>query len=73
MKNRTLPAMALAILDIDEKSLANMQKEAGRWPCPRVLHADLAQRRGVRRDRQPASQHLLSAAATATAGAKAAK
>jgi adenylate cyclase len=29
------------VVDIDEKSLAQMEKEAGRWPWPRVVYADL--------------------------------
>jgi adenylate cyclase len=29
------------MVDIDEKSLAEMEKDAGRWPWPRVVYADL--------------------------------
>ena len=35
------PDPDIVLVDIDEKSLANMQKDAGRWPWPRVVHADL--------------------------------
>ena len=29
------------LVDIDEKSLAAMEKDAGRWPWPRVVYAEL--------------------------------
>jgi len=35
------PDPDIVIVDIDEKSLAVMEKEAGRWPWPRVVHATL--------------------------------
>ncbi len=35
------PDSDLVIVNIDEKSLFNMQKDAGRWPWPRSVHADL--------------------------------
>ena len=38
---RLAPDPAIAIVDIDEKSLAAMQKEAGRFPWPREVYADL--------------------------------
>src|SRR6267378_3778777 len=40
---RLAPDPDIVLVDIDEKSLANMQKEAGRWPWPRVVHADLVE------------------------------
>ncbi len=38
---RLAPDPDIVLIDIDEKSLAVMQKEAGRWPWPRVVHAEL--------------------------------
>ncbi|HEY5897724.1 MAG TPA: adenylate/guanylate cyclase domain-containing protein [Burkholderiales bacterium] len=35
------PDPDIVLVDIDEKSLARMEKEAGRWPWPRVVHAEL--------------------------------
>ena len=35
------PDPGVVILDIDEKSLALMQEEAGRFPWPRVVYAEL--------------------------------
>jgi adenylate cyclase len=35
------PDPDIVMVDIDEKSLATMEKEAGRWPWPRVVHATL--------------------------------
>ena len=35
------PDPDIVLVDIDEKSLANMEKDAGRWPWPRVVHAEL--------------------------------
>jgi len=35
------PDPQIVLVDIDEKSLAAMEKEAGRWPWPRVVHAEL--------------------------------
>jgi adenylate cyclase len=37
------PDPDIVLVDIDEKSLANMEKEAGRWPWPRVVHASLVE------------------------------
>ncbi|MDA1117489.1 MAG: CHASE2 domain-containing protein [Proteobacteria bacterium] len=38
---RLAPDPAIVIVDIDEKSLAAMQKDAGRFPWPREVYADL--------------------------------
>ena len=38
---RLAPDPGIVIVDIDEKSLAAMQKEAGRFPWPREVYADL--------------------------------
>jgi adenylate cyclase len=35
------PDPDIVLIDIDEKSLARMESEAGRWPWPRVVYADL--------------------------------
>ena len=35
------PDPDIVLVDIDEKSLARMESEAGRWPWPRVVYADL--------------------------------
>src|SRR3954469_418285 len=35
------PDPEIVFVDIDEKSLARMEQEAGRWPWPRVVHAEL--------------------------------
>src|SRR5688572_15645275 len=35
------PDPDIVLVDIDEKSLAAMEKEAGRWPWPRVVYSDL--------------------------------
>ena len=40
---RLAPDPAIVIVDIDEKSLAAMQKDAGRFPWPREVYADLVQ------------------------------
>ncbi len=37
------PDPDIVLVDIDEKSLAAMEKEAGRWPWPRVVYADLVE------------------------------
>ncbi len=37
------PDPDIVLVDIDEKSLARMEKEAGRWPWPRVVHAELVE------------------------------
>jgi adenylate cyclase len=42
--SRLAPDPDIVLVDIDEKSLAEMEKEArgvGRWPWPRVVYADL--------------------------------
>jgi adenylate cyclase len=38
---RLAPDPDIVVVDIDERSLAQMEKEAGRWPWPRVVYADL--------------------------------
>jgi adenylate cyclase len=38
---RLAPDPEIVFVDIDEKSLAIMQDEVGRWPWPRVVHAAL--------------------------------
>lgn len=35
------PDPDIVLVDIDENSLVAMEKEAGRWPWPRVVHAEL--------------------------------
>ena len=40
---RLAPDPGVVIVDIDEKSLAAMQKDAGRFPWPREVYADLVQ------------------------------
>lgn len=37
----TQPDPDIVIVDIDERSLALMSEEMGRWPWPRAIHADL--------------------------------
>jgi adenylate cyclase len=37
------PDPDIVLVDIDEKSLARMESEAGRWPWPRVVHAELVE------------------------------
>ena len=37
------PDPDIVLVDIDEKSLAAMEPEAGRWPWPRVVYADLVE------------------------------
>ncbi len=37
------PDPDIVLVDIDERSLAAMEKEAGRWPWPRVVHAELVE------------------------------
>jgi adenylate cyclase len=37
------PDPDIVLVDIDEKSLARMQEEAGRWPWSRAVHADLVE------------------------------
>jgi adenylate cyclase len=37
------PDPGIVLVDIDEKSLARMEKEAGRWPWPRVVYATLVE------------------------------
>ncbi|TDU25740.1 adenylate cyclase [Panacagrimonas perspica] len=38
---RVAPDPQIVILDIDEASLGRMQEEAGRWPWPRAVYAEL--------------------------------
>ena len=38
---RLAPDPDIVLVDIDEKSLANMQNDAGRWPWPREVHAEM--------------------------------
>ncbi|HSW14038.1 MAG TPA: adenylate/guanylate cyclase domain-containing protein, partial [Solimonas sp.] len=38
---RLQPDRGIVIVDIDEASLARMQKDYGRWPWPRAIHAEL--------------------------------
>jgi len=38
---RLAPDPQIVLVDIDEKSLAAMEPLAGRWPWPRVVHAEL--------------------------------
>jgi adenylate cyclase len=45
------PDPDIVLVDIDEKSLNRMQKEAGRWPWPRVVHADLLDGLGAQKPR----------------------
>jgi len=37
------PDPEIVLVDIDEKSLGAMEPEAGRWPWPRVVYADLVE------------------------------
>jgi adenylate cyclase len=37
------PDPDIVLVDIDEHSLVQMEKEAGRWPWPRVVYADLVE------------------------------
>lgn len=39
--SRLAPDPDIVLVDIDEKSLTEMQKVAGKWPWPRVVHAEL--------------------------------
>src|SRR5262245_10847832 len=38
---KTAPDPDIVLIDIDDRSFAAMQKEAGRWPWPRSVYADL--------------------------------
>jgi len=38
---RLAPDPDIVLVDIDERSLVNMQRVAGRWPWPRAIHAEL--------------------------------
>ena len=38
---RLEPDPDVVLVDIDERSLVNMQEVAGRWPWPRAVHAEL--------------------------------
>jgi adenylate cyclase len=48
---RLAPDPDIVLVDIDEKSLAVMEKEAGRWPWPRVVHAELLEGLAAQRPR----------------------
>src|SRR5258708_26724942 len=37
------PDPDIVLINIDEPSLAGMEKEAGRWPWPRVVYAELTE------------------------------
>ena len=45
------PDPEIVFVDIDEKSLARMEPEAGRWPWPRVVHAQLVEGLAAQRPR----------------------
>ena len=45
------PDPDIVLVDIDEKSLARMESEAGRWPWPRVVYADLLEGLAVQKPR----------------------
>ena len=45
------PDPDIVLVNIDEKSLNRMQNEAGRWPWPRVVHADLLDGLGAQKPR----------------------
>ena len=38
---RLAPDPDIVLVDIDERSLVNMQEVAGRWPWPRAIHSEL--------------------------------
>ena len=40
---RLAPDPDIVLVDIDEKSLVKMETDAGRWPWPRVVYADLVE------------------------------
>src|SRR5882672_6492509 len=40
---KVAPDPDIVLIDIDEKSLAAMEQEAGRWPWPRVVYAELVE------------------------------
>src|SRR5258708_20586854 len=45
------PDPEIILVDIDEKSLAKMEEDAGRWPWSRVVHATLVEGLGVQKPR----------------------
>src|SRR5260221_3539465 len=45
------PDPEIILIDIDEKSLAKMEDEAGRWPWSRVVHATLVEGLGAQKPR----------------------
>src|SRR5512147_1813192 len=40
---RLAPDPDIVLVDIDDRSLAKMQNEAGKWPWPREVHAQLVE------------------------------
>ncbi|WP_028456183.1 CHASE2 domain-containing protein [Chitinilyticum litopenaei] len=40
---RHAPASDIVVIDIDQKSLEDMNQEAGKWPWPRSVHGELLQ------------------------------
>ena len=48
---KLVPDADIVLVDIDEKSLARMEKDAGRWPWPRVVHAELVEGLAAQRPR----------------------
>jgi len=49
------PDPDIVLVDIDEKSLAAMEPVAGRWPWPRVVHAELIEGLAAQKPRAPSS------------------
>src|SRR5512147_1693839 len=48
---RLAPDADLVLVDIDDRSLAKMQDEAGKWPWPREVHAQLVEGLAAQRPR----------------------
>ncbi len=48
---RLAPDPDIVLVDIDEKSLVNMQDVAGRWPWPRAVHGELIEGLAAQRPR----------------------
>ena len=48
---KLVPDPDIVLVDIDEKSLARMEKDAGRWPWPRVVYATLIDGLAVQKPR----------------------
>ena len=48
---RLAPDPDIVLVDIDEKSLAQMQEVAGRWPWPRAIHGELIEGLAAQRPR----------------------